>query len=184
VAIWVGWLVVVVGIALTTLYSRHSSTAQWVSIAVVSGSGMGILFPSLHTASDVVASQEGRTKQAVTNFMFFQLLGKALGLGIATSIFQNQLRKGLADGLSFKRSAEAYTQDSVALIIKVRLTPQVSGVLRAEMADVYVSSLRAIWLFLVAVAGLALLSSLLIASNRRSRAREVEVRVLEHGYVV
>jgi hypothetical protein len=145
---------------------------------------MGILFPSLHAASDVVASQEGRTKQAVTNFMFFQLLGKALGLGITTSIFQNQFRKGLLDEPLFKRFAEAYTKDSVALVIRVRTTPQVGNGLRMEMADVYVSSLRAIWIFLATVAALALLSSLLIASNRQTRTREVELRVLEHGYVV
>jgi hypothetical protein len=184
VSIWMGWLLVVVGIALTTLFSRQSPTVQWVSIAIALGSGMGILFPSLHTASDVVASQEGRTKQAVTNFMFFQLLGKTLGLGVATSIFQNKLRRCLANEPLFKRYAETYTKDSVALVVRVRATPHASGGLGMEIADVYVSSLRAIWIFLAAVAALALLSSFFIASNRQTRAREVEVRVLENGHIV
>lgn len=126
---------------------------------------MGILFPSLHAASDVVASREGRTKQAVTNFMFFQLLGKVLGVGIATAIFQNHFKISLTNNALFRTMAESYTKDSVALVVKLRITPNIDGRTRMEMADIYVSSLRMIWIFLAVVAGMALLSSILIVSN-------------------
>jgi hypothetical protein len=177
-------IVVTIGIALTTLYSRQSSTVEWICIAVVLGSGMGIIFPSLHTASDIVASREGRTRQAVTNFMFFQLLGKVFGLGIATTVFQNRFRKLLTSSALFRDRAEAYTQDSVALMVKLRTTPGVDSRTRLEMADVYVSSLKTVWIFLAVVAGLALFSSFLIISDTHRKTRRVESNLMSDGYVV
>jgi hypothetical protein len=78
-AIWMGWLLVLFGVAMTTFYTRTSSDGKWVSIAIVSGAGIGILFPSLHTASELIASRENddeRQRRAVTNSSFFHYLGK------------------------------------------------------------------------------------------------------------
>jgi hypothetical protein len=183
-AVWIGWMLTTVGIALTTLYTRQLSTIGWICIAVILGSGMGILFPSLHTASDVAASREGSTKQAVANFMFFQLLGKALGLGIAVTVFQNNFRARLKDNLLFRNLAEAYTQDSISLIVKLRVTPSANARTRVEMADVYVSSLRMIWIFLAVAAGLAFMSSFLIVSSTYEKTPQTEHEVPSDGCAV
>lgn len=185
-AVWLGWFVVVLGVALTSLFSRTSPNAQWVSIAILLGSGVGILYPSLHTVHELIVAQEqdGKARRAVTNFMFFQLLGKTFGVAITTSIFQNELLKNLLKNPTFEKFAMQYTKDAVALVIRVRATPGGEGSPKAQIADAYVGSLRVIWIVMAVMAGIAMIVSCFMKPRESKITREVEMKNLQEGYVV
>lgn len=55
-AIWSGWLLTVIGMALRVLLRVHTSVPAWVFINLVSGVGLGMLYPSLTFASKFTPS--------------------------------------------------------------------------------------------------------------------------------
>ncbi|KAF2866203.1 major facilitator superfamily domain-containing protein [Massariosphaeria phaeospora] len=177
-AIWSGWGLVVLGIALTSLLTRVSSSTMWVAIAIVSGSGVGILYPSLSAASQLAVShdEEYELTRAVTNFVFFQFLGQALGVSVGTSIFQNQFSRNVRNNTTFEEHAAHYTNDAVALVSRIRATESAEESSRTQMQEVYVESLNLLWIILAALAGAALLASLLIKKKDMKRNRDVEMR--------
>lgn len=181
-SIWLGWFLVLLGVAMSTLYSRSSSDGLWICIAIVLGSGVGILYPSLHTASELIAAQEEDEKmvtRAVTNYSFFQLLGKTFGVGIATSIFENGLIEHLKDNPTFVGLARQYANDAVALVIRVRATSGGEGSPKTQIADAYIDSLRSIWITMAVLAGLALLAScFMMPKVEQESDREVEMKNL------
>lgn len=187
-SIWLGWVLVLLGVALTTIYARTSPTGTWVSIAIVLGSGVGILYPSLHTASELIAEQEeednGKSRRAVTNYTFFQLLGKSFGVAIATSVFENEFFKHLRSNPLFERFAKEYTTDAVALVTRVRATTGGEGSPKTQIADAYVDSLKTIWILMAVLAGLALVVSCFMMPKESRKKQDVEMKNLDEGYVV
>lgn len=187
-SIWLGWFLVLLGVGLTTVYSRTTTNATWVSIAIVLATGVGILYPSLHTASELIVAQqdEAKTRRAVTNYAFFQLLGKACGVTMATSIFGNQLLKHLRSNATFERYARQYANDAVALVIRVQATAGGKGSPKEQIADAYVDSLRAIWTTMAVLAGLALVVScfMMPKESDQSKTSEVEMKPLEEDSAV
>lgn len=186
-SIWTGWGLVLLGLALTTLYTRHSSVATWVCVAIILGSGIGVLSPSLHTASELIASQgdEDISRRAVTNYAFFHILGKSFGVAIGSSIFGNELLKRFEKIPTVNEYARNYAKDAVALVARIRATPGGEGSARMRITDAYVDALRVIWVVLSVFAGLALLISVLGKPRISRRRREVEMKDLgKEGYVV
>ncbi|KAJ4297665.1 hypothetical protein N0V90_005559 [Kalmusia sp. IMI 367209] len=186
-SIWLGWFLVVLGVAMTTFYSRTSSDGMWVSIALVSGSGIGILFPSLHTASELIATREKddeRQRRAVTNSSWFHYLGKSFGVGIATCIFENRLFKQLAANSIYHNFAREYANDSVSLLVRIRATPGGRGSAKVQIADMYIQSLKSIWILMAVLAGLALLASCFMMPKAPRKDEEAEMKNLDESYVV
>jgi hypothetical protein len=175
-AIWLGWILVLVGVSLTTLYSRTSSNATWVCIAMIAGSGVGILYPSLHTASELIAANnESRARHSITNYTFFHFLGKTFGVAMATSIFQNGLLKNLSNNPIFAEFATKYTNDSVATVAKILVTPGGPGTPKEQIMDIYVKSLKSIWIALAVLAAVALVSSFFMMPKESQVEQEVEM---------
>jgi Na+/melibiose symporter-like transporter len=186
-SIWTGWILVLLGISLSTLYTRNSSNAMWVCVAILLGSGIGILYPSLHTASELIASQacdEEMTRRSVTNYGFFHLLGKTFGIAIGSSIFGNELLQDFRSIPTVKEYARNYAKDAVALVARIRATPGGEGSPRMLITDAYVDTLRVMWIVLSAFAALALLISFLGRPRELKPQRDVELRNLDESYVV
>lgn len=186
-AIWMGWLLVLFGVAMTSFYTRTSTDGKWVSIAIVSGTGIGILFPSLHTASELIASRERddeRQRRAVTNSSFFHCLGKAFGVGLATCIFQNRLLRQLDANEIYHNFANGYAVDSVSLLVRIRATPGGPGSPKVQIADMYVESLKSVWTLMAVLAGIALLASCFMMPKVTKEDKEAEMKDMGSGYVV
>ncbi|KAL1606712.1 hypothetical protein SLS60_004119 [Paraconiothyrium brasiliense] len=186
-AIWLGWLLVMFGVAMTTFYTRTSSDGKWVSVAIVSGTGIGILFPSLHTASELIASRERddeRQRRAVTNSSYFHYLGKAFGVGLATCIFQNRLLHQLDASEIYHGFAKEYAVESVSLLVRIRATPGGPGSAKVQIADMYVESLKSVWTLMAVLAGIALLASCFMMPKVPKAEKEAEMKNIDGSYVV
>lgn len=194
-AIWTAWILITIGIALLVLVTRKSSAVLW-GCAVVSGSGVGILYPSLHISSQlakstnpksdgidvITATEEVDHTSAVTRFTFFQFLGQTLGVTIGFTVFQNRFLANLTANETFKNYAVQYVKGSVALVTRVPLGE--NGSPAAEMVDVYVHSLRAVWIVMAALAGTTLLVSLFMKEKEMARSKVPELIVLDEAYIV
>lgn len=173
-AIWLGWVLLTLGGALTTLFSRTISDASWICIAITTGTGIGILYPSLHLFLQTLdVPEEDGLRKTVTSFTFFQLLGNTFGLSISASIFQNELLRNFSSNPVFAEHASKYAKDAVALIIRVRAA-KMSGE-KTQLFDAYVDSLRMVWVVMAASAGLALFASCFIKNNQQSGTRGTEM---------
>lgn len=186
-SIWLGWLLVLFGVAMTIFYTRTSADGKWISIAIVSGIGMGILFPSLHTASELIAAREKddeRQRRAVTNASYFHCLGKSFGVGLATCIFQNRLLRQLDASKTYHNFAKEYAVESVALLARIRATPGGPGSAKIEISDMYVQSLRSVWITMAVLAGIALLASCFMMPKIAEKEKAAEMKNLDGSYVV
>lgn len=186
-AIWLGWFLVVLGVALTSFYSRTSSDAMWISIAMVSGSGIGILFPSLHTASELIAGREDdeeKQRRAVTNAAWFHYLGKAGGVAVGTCVFENRLFGMLDASEVYHEYAREYANVSVALLVRIRATPGGEGSPKVQIADMYAESLKSVWILLAVLAGVALLGSCFMMPRVTKASKDAEMENMNGGYVV
>lgn len=173
---------------MTAFYTRTSSDGKWISIAIVSGAGIGILFPSLHTASELIACRESddeKQRRVVTNSSWFHYVGKSFGVAIATCIFQNRLFRQLDANKIYHKFAREYTNDSVALLVRIRATPGGEGSARVQIEDMYVKSLRSVWILMAVLAGVALMASCFMMPKAPMKENEAEMKDLDtDGYVV
>ncbi|KAF2639122.1 MFS general substrate transporter [Massarina eburnea CBS 473.64] len=182
-AIWLGWALVVLGVSLTTLYTRNSSNAAWIVIAMISGSGIGILYPSLHTASELIAAQdESRARRTITNYTFFHFLGKTVGVAMGTCIFENELLKNLRRNETFSEFAQKYTNDAVALVARISVTPNGgAGSAKEQIMDIYIQALKMVWMIVAVLAALAFINSIFMMPKEKNRHDDLE---LDQAYVV
>ncbi|CAI6258973.1 unnamed protein product [Periconia digitata] len=176
-AIWIGWALTTLGISLTVLFTRTVPNVGWVCIAIVTGAGLGVLYPSLHTAAELIAAQDiNKARRAITNYSFFHFLGKAFGVAMGLSIFENELLKNLKANPTFEDFATRYTNDAVATVAKIQKT---EGLVQVQIMDIYVQSLRTVWMVLAGISGLALILSIFIKPRESKTAattyREVEM---------
>ena len=172
---------------MTTFYSRTSSDGMWVSIAMVSGSGIGVLFPSLHTASELIAHRESddeKQRRAVTNSSWFHHLGKSFGVALSTCIFQNRLFHQLDANEIYHNYAREYTNTSVSLLVRIRATPGGEGSAKVQIADIYSNALRSVWTTLAVLAGVALLGSCFMMPKKSKAENESEMKTLDGVQVV
>ena len=89
---------------------------------LVSGVGMGILFPS--TAFAVQASSANSDVAfAVAMFSFFRACGQAIGVTIGGTIFQNQMRLKLLTYPTLAPMATQYSRDVASLVEIIRGFP-------------------------------------------------------------
>ncbi|KAF2190863.1 MFS general substrate transporter [Zopfia rhizophila CBS 207.26] len=172
-AIWLGWFLITLGVALMALFTRSSTTATFVGIAMVSGIGLGVLYPALSIASQAPA-QNDNLPFAVTNYSFFQTLGQTLGVAVGGAIFQNQLHRQLLKNPQLERLAQAYAKDAVAVVQAIRAMPGGEGTLKTDLADAYVHALRPIWIVMAALAGVAFAVSFFTRALAINRTEEQE----------
>ncbi|OBT61057.1 hypothetical protein VE03_09146 [Pseudogymnoascus sp. 23342-1-I1] len=147
-AIWLGWVLTTFGMGLCLLESNTSIPA-WIFLMVVSGLGLGILFPSLIFA--IQASAKPRdVAMAVAMTSFFRSFGQTIGVAIGGSIFQNRMRANLLEYPVLAPYAEKYSKDAAALIETIRSMP--SGRDKDDLKDAYTDSLRIVWAVCCALA--------------------------------
>ncbi|OGE50913.1 hypothetical protein PENARI_c015G03751 [Penicillium arizonense] len=157
-AVWLGWVLSTIGLGLLCLIKVHTSVVGWIFLNIVSGLGLGILFPSLGYA--VQASSEPENLAiAVAMFSFFRALGQAIGVAVGGVVFQNRMFSNLMKYPDLAPMAGTYSKDAAGLVQIIKA--MADGADKANLKEAYTDSLRTVWIVCCAVSGVALVISLL-----------------------
>lgn len=152
--IWAGWVLLLVGSGLTTMFGKSTSVAVWVIILIILGFGHGTVLNAQNFASQAMCKR-GEEGHAAAMYAFLRQFGMALGVGVGGAIFQNALAAKLRWGgldATIATNSEAYMQE---------LWKMSSGsTYKSDILDAYVFGLRAIYLFYTCICAIGLLLSL------------------------
>jgi len=170
-AVWSGWAITVLGVGLATLLKVDTSIPAWIFLTMVSGIGLGILFPSMQFSLQAATTNKDMGF-AVAMFSFFRTFGQAIGVAIGGVIFQNQMEKKLRAYPQFASRANELAKDAAALVQIIKETPE--GQDKLDLRTAYIDSVRVIFIVLCALASVALVSSFFIKSYDLNRALETE----------
>ena len=170
-AVWSGWAITVLGVGLSILLKVDTSIPAWIFLTMVSGIGLGILFPSMQFSLQAATTNKDMGF-AVAMFSFFRTFGQAIGVAIGGVIFQNQMEKKLRAYPQFASQANELAKDAAALVQVIKATPE--GQDKLDLRTAYIDSVRVIFIVLCALASVALVSSFFIKSYDLNRALETE----------
>lgn len=152
----VGWLLATAGIGSLICLEVDSSTAVWVSVELVTGLGLGILFPALLFQVQAAASERDAAS-AASMFSFFRSFGQTIGLAVSETIFQNEMVRNLARSRKYGEHAVELAKDAVMLVQTISEEPDYTE--REALKAAYTDSVRVIYILLCALSGLALISA-------------------------
>ena len=170
-AIWSGWAITTLGIGLLYLLDVHTSTVAWIFLNLISGVGMGLLFPSMAFAIQAATTNKDLAF-AVAMFAFFRAFGQAIGVAIGGTIFQNQMKVKLAAYPLLAPRASEYAADASSLVQIIKSMQ--GGIAKDQLIQSYADSLKTVWAVMCGLAFVALLSSFFIESLDINRALETE----------
>ncbi|KAJ6084921.1 hypothetical protein N7499_004550 [Penicillium canescens] len=157
-AVWLGWVLSTIGLGLLCLIKVHTSVAGWIFLNIVSGLGLGILFPSLGYAIQA-SSEPENLAIAVAMFSFFRALGQSIGVAVGGVVFQNRMFSNLMKYPGLAPMADAYSKDAAGLVQIIKAMADSAD--KANLKEAYTDSLRTVWSVCCAVSGVALVISLL-----------------------
>ena len=159
-ALWFGWSLTTLGSGLLYILSPSTSIPAWVFLMLVSGIGIGLLFPAMALAIQASAPPKD-IAIAAAMFTFFRCFGQTIGVAIGGVVFQNRMAANLASYPSLAGSATQYSVNVVALIRQINAMPDSDPnkpILQLALAH----SIRPIWALMCGLAGLALLTTIFI----------------------
>ena len=174
-AIWTGWAFTTLGVGLLVLLDVDTKIQQWIFIDLVSGIGLGILFPGLQFQVQAATANKDMAF-AVGMFVFFRSFGQALGVAIGGVIFQNEMVKNLQIYPTYAARASELAKDSAALVEIIKQTGD--GVRKLELMTAYTESLRMVYIVMCALAGVCLVVSLCIKGYDLNVGLETEQGLL------
>ena len=170
-AIWSGWFLTVFGTGLLCYLKVHTSTVSWIFINLVSGLGMGILFPAM-AFSIQAATSNADLAFAVALYSFFRAFGQAIGVAVGGTIFQNEMKKKLLTYPLLAPKATEYSADASSLVQVIKT--MAAGEAKTQLIQSYNDSLQIVWAVMTGLAFLGFLSSFLIKGLDMNRALETE----------
>ena len=177
-AIWTGWAFTTLGCGLLVLLKVDTKIRQWIFIDLISGIGLGILFPGLQFQVQA-ASNNKDMAFAVAMFVFFRSFGQALGVAIGGVIFQNQMVQKLRGYPAYAEQANELAKDAAALVEIIKETAD--GARKMELMTAYTDSLRTVYIVMCALAGVCLVASLCIKGYDLNVGLETEQGLIASG---
>ena len=159
-AIWSGWILTAVGCGLLCLLHLGTTKIAWIFLLMLSGIGIGLLYPSLSIAIQASSPQKD-VAVAATLFEFFRHLGQCVGVAIGGTIFQNRMQAELRAIPGLADRASQYSGDAASLVVMIRNLPP-DAVETLQLKNAFASSFRVIWAVMCGLAGLALIGSLCV----------------------
>lgn len=154
-ALWGGWILTTLGCGILYLLDVSTGMAAWIFLELVSGIGIGLLFPSMSLAIQASAPPQDMAV-AATLFSFFRAFGEGVGVAIGGVIFQNRMRIELLSFPDLADSASQYAGDAVALVEIIKQLP--AGDLRTlHLKMAFANSIKVIWAVMCGLAGISML---------------------------
>jgi len=156
-AIWGGWVLTNLGTGLLYLLDVHTSTVRWIFINLVSGLGLGMLFPSMAFAIQA-SSTNADLAFAIAMFAFFRAFGQAVGVAIGGTIFQNQMKIKLLAYPGLAAKADQYSRDATSLVRIIKGTQDAA--LKLQLQQSYADALKIVWVTMCGLSALGFVLSL------------------------
>jgi len=152
----IAWVFIIIGMGLQSTLHAGSATRNWIGFQIVAGVGFGLLFTA--TTFPILAPLPVRLNaNALAFFIFIRSFFQAWGITIGSTVLQNQLRTRLPQ--EFLALLPAGVQISYAAIPSIRT---LSEPLKSEVQAAFADSLDVLWEVMIGIAGLGLLSSLMM----------------------
>ncbi|RAH51263.1 MFS general substrate transporter [Aspergillus brunneoviolaceus CBS 621.78] len=169
-AIWSGWLLCTLAIALLTLLDTKISAVRWVFIFLTLGTGQGLILTSQNFAVQALA-KDNRDASAAGLYTFMRSLGMCIGVAVAGTFFQNRLAERLGNAGLDRQVARMAAE--FALVLRSKEGGLAERV-KAAYVGVFREAFRDLWIFFAAVSGLSFLLALGIGHASMDRALESE----------
>ncbi|KAG7038303.1 major facilitator superfamily transporter, partial [Colletotrichum scovillei] len=154
-SIWLGWSLTAIASGLLIYWSVETPTYLWVITLIVGGLGHGLVLNAQTFVTGAVAAAH-HSGHAATMYLFFRMLGTAIGVNLGSSVYQSfmasQLReKGLPESIAFH--SEEY-------LTTLKNLPD--GEYRSSVLVSYASGFKGVHLIFTSLAGMAFLLSFLV----------------------
>lgn len=177
-SIWTGWGLSTLGLGLLTLLKTDTKIQQWIFIDLISGMGLGVLFPGLQFQVQAASTNKDMAF-TVAMFVFFRSFGQALGVAIGGVIFQNEMVSNLKKYPAYAAQASELAKDAAALVEIIKNTT--SSVGKLQLRTAYTDSLRTVYIVLAALAGVSLVLSLVIKGYDLNVGLETDQGLIAKG---
>ena len=170
-AIWGGWVLSTLGTGLLFLLDVNTSTVRWVFLNLVSGLGLGMLFPSMAFAIQA-SSTNADLAFAIAMFAFFRAFGQAIGVAIGGTVFQNQMKVKLLAIPDLASKADQYSRDATSLVQIIK--GMQDGAMKLQLQQSYADSLKVVWLTMCGLSAVGLMLSVLTKGLDLNKPLETE----------
>ncbi|KAF8954828.1 iron permease [Flammula alnicola] len=160
---YLGWVFVMVGFGLLTILEPDSSKPAYVGFQVVLGIGLGMLWVCIQFPV-VAPLPVSNNSHALAFFTFMRVFAQNWGTVIGGSILQNTLSSRLPPQILSKFSGPELIY---ALIPQIETLPPDS---QREVQKVFADGLRTIWQAMIGIAGLGLLSCVVMREVKMQKA--------------
>lgn len=154
-AIWLGWVVTIIGTGLLILMNVDIRIYAWILIFVVVGLGHGLILMSLNFSVQAMADTHN-VAYAAAMYTFTRTFGMCLGVAVGGAVFQNELKKHLGE----LHLPTAIADDAESFVTTLKALPKDSAQHSYKLA--YANSFAVVFEVLTAIASLAGILSLLI----------------------
>ncbi|KAI9701069.1 MAG: hypothetical protein M1836_001738 [Candelina mexicana] len=171
-AIWSGWILTTLGVGLLILLETNTPTVKWIFLNLVSGMGLGILYPAMSFSIQASASNAD-LPFAAAMFSFFRAFGQAIGVAVGGSVFQNSMKRNLQTYAALRPKADEFSKDASALVTYIKQMGPGEVKQKAEIIQAYVGALRTVWIVMCALAAFTLFLSCVFTQGL-SLDRELE----------
>lgn len=159
--IWIGWILLAVGVGLMSIWDKNSSLAETASFQVIAGIGLGTLFTVPTISMQASAPSVDDQGLAVGVLVSFRLFGGLVGLAIGATAFSSVFASSTAS-LGPLPESVAILEDSayaIGFIPHLREVTIPQG-LMDSIIDAYSGSLQTIWYALAGLAAVGGIASL------------------------
>ncbi|KAL6708030.1 hypothetical protein ACN47E_003464 [Coniothyrium glycines] len=151
--IWVGWVLLAVGIGLMALWNRNSSQAASAGYQILAGIGVGVLFTVPTIAMQASAPTVDDQGLAIGVLVSFRLFGGLVGLACGATAFSSTFERAVA-AVGPLPDSVATLRDAASAVGFIPYLREVSlpSELMDGITDAYGDSLRTIWYVLAGFA--------------------------------
>ncbi|KAK8051623.1 MFS general substrate transporter [Apiospora rasikravindrae] len=151
---WAGWTLASIGAGLFSLLDSDSSPGAWIGFQIFSAGGVGFIF-TVTLPSTLAALAESDVAVATGTYAFMRTLGFVWGVTISSVTFNGSInanldiitdasvRRLLANGAAYAYAAGIGDGSGEGAIL--------SDPSRSQVIEVYVKSLRIVWLVFVGI---------------------------------
>jgi MFS family permease len=167
-AIWTGWVVATIGIALMIVLDSVTPTYGWVLLVIPLGIGHGFLLISLNFGIQALAKERDGA-YAAGLYVFARSFGSCLGVTLVGTILHNRLLQHVHD-LRLPEIVAKGAEEYVVLLNSGNLDPAFEAMVRKA----YGLAFRSVFEVLTGLSALAGLISLAIREENMDRKLESE----------
>lgn len=157
-----GWALGTAGSAAMTVLSVSTNIVSARALLIPSGIGFGMLYPGL--AMPIQAGTDVNDVGIATGTLVFSRnLGSTLGIAVSSAIFTNRFASLFENsGLSYTDFGIGNANDALGLVPQLHAYAQAGGPALRALQGIYASSFKSIAIFMAAVSGLGLITTIFI----------------------